>query len=41
MCSFCIVPFVWGIEWSRDLSSIINEIEQLWNEGIKEVTLLG
>lgn len=40
-CSFCIVPFVRGPERSRSLSSIMREFEQLVNQGVKEITLLG
>ena len=40
-CTFCIVPSVRGIEISRRPSDIINEIKNLSNEGIKEITLLG
>ena len=41
MCSFCVVPFTRGRERSRDPHTIIAEATALFENGYREVTLLG
>src|SRR5690242_3327355 len=40
-CSYCIVPSTRGREVSRDPGELVNEIERVAADGVREVTLLG
>jgi len=40
-CSFCVVPYTRGAEYSRPMTEIIGEAIHLRDEGVREITLLG
>jgi tRNA-2-methylthio-N6-dimethylallyladenosine synthase len=40
-CSFCVVPYTRGSEYSRDAAGIIAEAKTLLASGAREITLLG
>jgi len=40
-CSFCVVPYTRGEEISRDFAQVLDEVNGLAAQGVREVTLLG
>jgi tRNA-2-methylthio-N6-dimethylallyladenosine synthase len=40
-CSFCVVPYTRGAEYSRPVAAVIAEAERLVDHGARELTLLG
>ena len=40
-CSYCIVPFARGREKSKNLEDVIKEAKEIYDEGAKEIILLG
>lgn len=41
MCAYCVVPYTRGAERSRDPETILREVKELYENGYREVTLLG
>ena len=40
-CTFCVVPYTRGSEYSRDINGLVNETKRMVDNGARDITLLG
>ncbi|MGL5168821.1 MAG: tRNA (N6-isopentenyl adenosine(37)-C2)-methylthiotransferase MiaB [Afipia sp.] len=40
-CTFCVVPYTRGMEVSRQVARIVDDVQRLADNGVREITLIG